>query len=73
MTGAVASINQPSIEGQNGHRATQRHKISGVVRLEADGLFERGDNQARNNHIGQIVVQALEALRLLHYSSRPSR
>ena len=51
----------------------QRQKISGVVRLEADGLFERCDNQAHNNHIGQIVVQALEALHLLHYSSRPSR
>ena len=48
----------------------QRQKISGVVRLEADGRFERRDNQARNNHIGQIVVQALEALHLLHYSSR---
>ena len=73
LVGAVASINQPSIEGQHGHRATQRQKISGVVRLEADGLFGRRDNQAHNNHVGQIVVQALEALRLLHYSSRPSR
>ena len=45
----------------------QRQKISGVVRFEADGLFERCDNQAHNNHIGQIVVQALEALHLLRY------
>ena len=67
LVGAVASINRPSIEGQHGHRATQRQKISGVVLLEVDGLFERRDNQAHNNHIGQIVVQALEALRLLHY------
>ena len=51
----------------------QRQKISGVVRLEANGLFERCDNQAHSNHIGQIVVQALEALHLLHDSSRPSR
>ena len=51
----------------------QRQKISGVVRLEANGLFERCDNQAHNNHIGQIVAQALEALHLLHDSSRPSR
>ena len=63
----MVSINQPSIEGQHGHRATQRQNISGVVRLEADGLFERRDNQAHNNHIGQIVGQALEAVHLLHY------
>ena len=62
MTGAVTSINQPSIEGQNDHRATQRHKISGVVRLEAEGLFERSDNQAHSNHVGEIVCQALKAV-----------
>ena len=62
MAGAVASSNQPSIEGQHGHRATQRQEISGVVHLEADGLFECRNNQAHNNHIGQIVLQALEAV-----------
>ena len=46
MAGAVASSNQPSIECQHGHRATQRQKISGVVRHEAKDLFERSDNQA---------------------------
>ena len=46
MASSVASNNQPSTEGQHGHGATQRHKISGVVRLEAEGLFERSDNQA---------------------------
>ena len=54
MAGAVASSNQPSIECQHGHRATQRQKISGVVYFEADGLFECSDNQAHNNHIGEI-------------------
>ena len=58
MAGAVASNNQPSTEGQHGHGATQRQQISGVVHLEADGLFECRNNQAHNNHIGQIVVQA---------------
>ena len=62
VTGAVAANKQPTTEGQHGHRATQRQKISGVVHLEADGLFERSDNQAHNNHIGEIVFQALEAV-----------
>ena len=55
----MASTNQPSTEGQRGHRATHRQKISGVVHLEADGLFEHRDIQAHNNHIGLIVVQAV--------------
>ena len=42
--------------------ATQRQKISGVVHLEADGLFENSDNQAHDNHIGEIVFQALKAV-----------
>ena len=33
-------------------------KISGVVELEVDGLFECTDNQADNNHIGEIVLKA---------------
>ena len=62
MAGTVAANNQPSTEGQHRHRATQRQKISGVVRLEADGLFKRSDNQAHNNHIGEIVFQVLKAV-----------
>ena len=67
MASSVASNNQPSTEGQHGHGATQHQQISGVVHLEADGLFECRNNQARNNqahnnHIGQIVLQALEAV-----------
>ena len=62
MASSVASNNQPSTEGQHGHGATQRQQISGVVHLEADGLFECRNNQAHNNHIGQIVLQALEAV-----------
>ena len=62
MTSSVASNNQPSTEGQHGHRATQHQKISGVDHLKADGLSERSDNQAHNNHIGEIVFQALEAV-----------
>ena len=62
MTSSVASNNQPSTEGQHGHGATQRQKISGFVHLEADGLFECSNNQAHNNRIGQIVLQALEAV-----------
>ena len=62
MTSSVASNNQPSTEGQHGHRTTQRQLISSVVHLEANGLFERSDNQAHNNHIGEIVFQALEAV-----------
>ena len=57
MASSVASNNQPSTEGQHGYGATQRQQIGGVVHLEADGLFE-----SRNNHIGQIVLQALEAV-----------
>ena len=57
MTSSVASNNQPSTEGRHGHGATQRQQISGVVHLEDDGLFE-----CRNNHIGQIVLRALEAV-----------
>ena len=53
MASSVASNNQPSTEGQHGHGATQRQQISGVVHLEADGLFECRNNQAHNNHIGQ--------------------
>ena len=60
----MASNNQPSTEGQHGHGATQRQRISGVVHLEADSLFECRNNQAHNNHIGQIVLQALEAVHL---------
>ena len=60
----MASTNQPCTEGQRGQRAKHRQKISGVVHLEADGLFERRNNQAHNNHIGQIVLQALEAVHL---------
>ena len=62
MASSVASNNQPSTEGQHGYGATQRQQISGVVDLEADGLFECRNNQAHNNHIGQIVLQALEAV-----------
>ena len=62
MASSVASNNQPRTEGQHGHGATQRQKISGVVHLEADGLFECSNNQAHNNRIGQIVLQALEAV-----------
>ena len=62
MTSSVGSNNQPSTEGQHGHGAAQRQQISGVVHLEADGLFERCNNQSHNNHIGQIVLQALEAV-----------
>ena len=62
MASSVASNNQPSTEGQHGHGTTQRQQISGVVHLEADGLFERRNNQAHNNHIEQIVLQALEAV-----------
>ena len=58
MAGAVASNNQRSAEGQHGHGATQRQQISGVVHFEADGLFECRKNQAHNNHIAHIVVQA---------------
>ena len=59
MFGAVAANNQPDTEGQHCHRPTQRHQVGGVVHLEANGLFERSDNQAHDNHIGQIVFQAL--------------
>ena len=62
MASSVASNNQPSTEGQHGYGPTQRQEISGVVHLEADGLFERCDDQAHNNHIGKIVLQALEAV-----------
>ena len=62
MTGTVAANNQLSTEGLHGHRATQRRKISGVVLLEVDSLFECSDNQAHNNQIGKIVFQALEAV-----------
>ena len=62
MTSSVASNNQPSAEGQHGHGATQRQQISGVVHLEVDGLLECRNNQAHSNHIGQIVLQALEAV-----------
>ena len=62
MASSVASNNQPSTEGQHGYGTTQRQQISDVVHLEADGLFERRNNQAHNNHIGEIVFQALEAL-----------
>ena len=64
MASSVASNNQPSTEGQHGHGATQRQQISGVVHLEADGLFKRSDNQAHNNHIGEIVFQAMKAVHL---------
>ncbi|WP_025362273.1 hypothetical protein [Synechococcus sp. WH 8109] len=63
MTGTSTANNQPSTEGQHGLSATRRQKISGVVHLEADGLVERSDNQAHNNHIGEIVFQALKAVR----------
>ena len=59
---SVAANNQPSAEGQHGHRAAQRQQIGGVFHFEANGLFERSDNQANNNHIGQIVFQALQAV-----------
>ena len=44
--------------------ATEPHSASrsGVVHFEANGLFERSDNQANNNHIGQIVFQSLQAV-----------
>ena len=58
----MAANNQPSAKAQHGHRVTQCQKISGVAHLEADGLFERSDNQVLNNHIGEIVFQALEAV-----------
>ena len=57
VAATVASGHQLRTEGQHGHRATQRQKISGVVQLEADGLFERSDNQAQNNHIGEIIFK----------------
>ena len=60
----MAANNQPSAQGQHDHRAAQRQKIGGVVHFEANGLFERSDNQADNNHIGQIVFQALQAVHL---------
>ena len=60
--GAVAANNQPGTEGQHCHRPTQRQQVGGVVHLEANGLFERSDNQAHDNHIGQIVFQALKAV-----------
>ena len=59
VAGSVAANNQPSAEGQHGHRAAQRQQIVGVVYFETNGLFERSDNQANNNHLGQIVFQAL--------------
>ena len=62
MAGALASTNQPSIECQHGHRATQRQKINGIVHLEADGLSKRSDNQDHNNPIREIVFQALKAV-----------
>ena len=30
--------------------------------LRSDGLFERRNNQAHNNHIGEIIFQALKAV-----------
>ena len=60
--GTVAANNQPSAEGQHGHRATQLPKISGVVDLEAEGLFKRIENQSHSNHIGEMLCQALEAV-----------
>ena len=79
MAGAVASSNQPSIECQHGHRATQRQKISGVVRHEAKGLFERSDNQATTITLVRLLFR-LEAVHrgnvcvlLLHSSRRGSR
>ena len=62
VSATVAANNQPRTEGQYGHRATQRQKISGVVQLEANSPFEHSDNQAHNNHIGEIVFQVLEAV-----------
>ena len=67
MASSVASNNQPSTERQRGHGATQRQKINGVVHLEADGLFECSNNQAPNNHIGQIVFEALKAVGLARH------
>ena len=62
VAGCVAADNQPSAESQHGHRAAQRQQIGGVVHFEANGLFERSDNQANNNHFGQIVFQALQSV-----------
>ena len=62
LAGSVAASNQLSAEGQHGHRALQRQQIGVVVQLEANGVFERSDNQANNNHIGQNVFQALQAV-----------
>lgn len=36
--------------------------MGGVVHLEARGLLERCDNQANNNHVREVVLQALKAV-----------
>ena len=37
-------------------QAAQRQEIGGVVHFEANRFLERGDNQANNDHIGQVVL-----------------
>ena len=58
----MAANNQPSAEGQHGHRDAQGQQIGGVVHLEANGLLERCDNQAYNNHVREVVLLGLEAI-----------
>ena len=62
MARSVAADDQPGAEGQHRHRATQGEQISGIFHLKANRLLECRDDQPNDNHVGEIVLQALQAV-----------
>ena len=58
----MATHDQPGTEGQHRHRPTKGEQISSVFHLKANRLLECRDNQPNDNHVGEIVFQALQAV-----------
>ena len=60
----AAAADQQGTEGEHQHPATELQEIAHAAHFQAHHQLERGHDQAHDDHLGELLLEAVEGVDL---------